>query len=228
MTTERKKLFGGIILLAAFAVVLAALFMPIMDGRNAMEELDSLYNSISKGSAYHIEEIKEEVTAHGARPLELILEIEGVERQAGVAAVLGNSGANVQATEAGLAVDGDLKVLLTACLDDADNMFLNESARLEAAYGLGGKEALFHWWIALKAMDRALKREGRFDDSKVVNTVITKGVEFAYNYFGIEPMRISDKMGIVIISLAFYVLYTIWYGYAIILIFEGCGLRLSH
>jgi hypothetical protein len=228
MISDPKKFFGGVILLAAFAVVLAALFMPMIDERNAMEHLDSLYNSISKGSAYHIQEIKKEVAAHEGTPLELILAIEGEERAAKAAVVIRNNGAEVETTPAGLAIEGDLAALLTACLNDADDMFRNDAGRIEAEYGQGGKEALLHWWIALKAMDRALKKEGRFDDSRVVNTVIDKGVEYAYNYYGIEPMRIKENVGIVIISLAFYVLYTIWYGYAIILIFEGCGLRLSH
>jgi hypothetical protein len=55
-----------------------------------------------------------------------------------------------------------------------------------------------------------------------------KAVECAYNYYGIEPQRIADRVGIVIFSLLFYVLYTCWYGYAIIFMFEGWGLRLSH
>ncbi len=228
MIADPKKFFGGVILLAAFAVVLAFLFVPIIDGRNAMENLDSLYNSISKGSAYHIQEIKEEVAAHAGRPLDLTLVIQGEERTAGAAVIMRGNGAEVEPSPAGLEVAGDLAVLLTGCLNDADDMFRNDAGRMEAAYGQGGKEALFHWWIALKAMDRSLKKEGRFEDSKIVNNVIDKGVEYAYNYYGIEPMRISDKVGIVIISLAFYVLYTVWYGYAIILIFEGCGLRLSH
>lgn len=226
MIADPKKFFGGVILLAAFAVVLAALFMPIIDGLNAMEHLDALYNSISKGSAYHIQEIKEEVAAHHGQPLDLTVEIEGEEPAA--AALLRNNGADVEMTAAGLVISGDLVALLTGCLDDADDMYRNDAGRIEAEYGQGGKEALFHWWKTLKAMDKALKRAGRFDDSILVNTVVNKGVEYAYNYYGIEPMRITEKMGIVIISLAFYVLYTIWYGYAIILIFEGCGLRLSH
>jgi hypothetical protein len=55
-----------------------------------------------------------------------------------------------------------------------------------------------------------------------------KGVECAYNYYGIEPMKVSNHLGVVIVSLVFYVLYTVWYGFAIILVFEGCGLKLSH
>ena len=41
------------------------------------------------------------------------------------------------------------------------------------------------------------------------------------------PEQIKDKVGIVIFSLAFYVIYTMWYGFAILFVFEGWGLKIS-
>ncbi len=35
-------------------------------------------------------------------------------------------------------------------------------------------------------------------------------------------------LGIVIFSLIFYVVYTLWYGFAIMFMFEGWGMRLEH
>ncbi len=59
-------------------------------------------------------------------------------------------------------------------------------------------------------------------------TIQKKAVETAYNYFEVEPVHIMDKLGLVIFSLAFYVIYTLWYGFAILFLFEGWGLKLSH
>ena len=36
------------------------------------------------------------------------------------------------------------------------------------------------------------------------------------------------KIGVVIFSLVFYVIYTLWYGFAIMFMFEGWGLKLEH
>ena len=58
--------------------------------------------------------------------------------------------------------------------------------------------------------------------------VVKKAVECAYNYYDIDPQKIDDKYGIVIFSLLFYVLYTLWYGFSILFMFEGWGLRLEH
>jgi hypothetical protein len=144
------------------------------------------------------------------------------------AAILAAGGLTAQATGDGIQLRGELPSLLTACLDDSDLMFANQSGAVEAKYGLDGRKALYRWWQVLKQVDRGLKRESRFDEAKLVGTVKKKGLEAAYNYYGIEPVHIKNKIGAVILSLAFYVLYTVWYGYAIIFIFEGCGLKLSH
>ena len=57
MIANPKKFFGGVALLAAFAVVLVAMFLPIFDGRNALDYMDSLFNSVSKGSAYYVADL---------------------------------------------------------------------------------------------------------------------------------------------------------------------------
>jgi hypothetical protein len=77
-------------------------------------------------------------------------------------------------------------------------------------------------------MDEDLKRQNRFAEAAFVVKVKEKAVECAYNYYGIEPWKVSDKMGVILLSLVFYVFYTVWYGYAIIFTLEGWGLNLSH
>ena len=50
---RNKKLFSkGLALLVSFLIVLVLIFMPIFNGQNALDTLDALFNSISKGSAY--------------------------------------------------------------------------------------------------------------------------------------------------------------------------------
>ena len=41
-------------------VVLIIMFLPVFDGKNGLDYLDDLYNSISKGSAYYIPKVKEQ------------------------------------------------------------------------------------------------------------------------------------------------------------------------
>jgi hypothetical protein len=77
-------------------------------------------------------------------------------------------------------------------------------------------------------MDKDLAKQRKFSETKFIATVQKKAIECAYNYYKIEPQNISDKYGLVIFSLFFYVVYTLWYGFAILILFEGMGLRLEH
>jgi hypothetical protein len=228
MRADSLKLAAGVGLLALFAVVLVLFFLPVVDGLSPMKYLDSLYNSISKQSAYHIPGLREEVHRQQDRNAGLTVAMEDSVAAAEVVSMLGAAGVEVRLRGAEMEIPGELRRILTVCLEDSDLMFSNDGAALTAKYGIDGKKALFRWWQLLKQIDKGLKRESRFDEAKVVCLVSAKALESAYNYYGIEPVRITDKLVAVICSLAFYVLYTVWYGYAIIFIFEGCGLKLSH
>jgi len=230
MNTESKRtrLVVGVALLASFFAVLFAMFMPLFDGKNALNYMDALYNSISKDSAYYIPELRETVAGKQLERVELALTFQDARQAELAALLLGKTGATVRSMGSELSVSGDLERILVGCLDDSDLLFRNEGASIEAKYGRGGQEAVRGWWTTLKAMDKELKRQSYFAEAAVVLTVKKKAVECAYNFHGIEPRRIADNLGVVLFSLVFYVVYTVWYGYAIILIFEGCGLKLSH
>ena len=228
MTANSKRLVAGLAMLAVFTAALIVMFMPIFDGQNFLVYMDSLYNSISKGSANYIAALEEEVAQHEGSRFELTLAMKDAEMALAVASLFENVDATVETVGTDVTVGGDLARTLRSCLTDSRQLFQNESKETEARYGRGGKEALFAWWSALKAMDKELKKQGRFAEAALVTEVKKRAVECAYNYYGIVPKKISDNLWIVIFSLVFYVLYTVWYGYAIILVFEGCGLRLSH
>jgi hypothetical protein len=228
MSVERRKLILGLGLLAAFLVVLAALFMPLFSGQNALDYLDALFNSISKGSAYYVPQLEGAVAEFEGKQIEMSLAFENPERAEMGAILLENHGARVRREASELRISGDFGRILRGCLEDSTDLFQNDDARIQAKYGRDGRDVLLGWWLTLKAMDKDLKRQAKFAESNLVITVKKKSVECAYNYYGIEPRKISDNIGIVLLSLVFYVVYTIWYGYAVILIFEGCGLKLSH
>jgi hypothetical protein len=228
MITDPRKFYIGAGLLAGFCVVLVGIFMPIFDGQNALNYMDALYNSISKGSAYYIPDLTDEAAELEGTTAELSLQFESQEKSDLAALLLSRAGAEVVPSGTELNVTADLGRVLAVVLQDSDNLFQNDDASFEAGYGRSGKDALFGWWVTLKAMDKDLNRQKRFAEAAFVTTVKKKAVECAYNYRGIVPRKIVDNMGVVLLSLVFYVIYTVWYGYAIMLIFEGCGLKTAH
>jgi hypothetical protein len=228
MIAKKGEFYSGAGMLAIFVIVLIVIFMPVFNGHNGLNYLDSLYNSISKGSAYYVPALQKEVQAYAGTKVNLTLTMkdETMARQSSL--LFQKGGALVNVTGTTLSVEGDLGKILTVCLDDADLMYHNKGAEVAAKYGYGERQALYNWWAANNATENDLKRQKQFKAAKVVATVNKKAVETAYNYYHIEPQNISDRYGIVIFSLVFYVAYTLWYGFAIMFLFEGWGMRLEH
>jgi hypothetical protein len=228
MIASPKKFFGGVALMAAFGVVLVAMFLPLFDGRNALNYMDSLFNSVSKGSAYYVADLKVEAENRRGNAVAVTLAVANETQARQMADLLRAGGATAQVAEGALRVSGDLGGILGRALQDSDEMFANAGAGVRDRYGYEEKRVLFNWWTALQTMDEDLKRQNRFAEAAFVVKVKEKAVECAYNYYGIEPWKVSDRIGLVLFSLVFYVVYTVWYGYAIIFLLEGWGLTLSH
>ena len=228
MIAHRKEFYTGFGLFVIFTIVLIILFLPLFGGKNALENLDMLYNSISKGSAYYIPKAKKEAKPLNGTQVSVDLKLDSDKQAGQIASLFEKGGARVQVSGANLKVSGDLGQILENSLTDADSMYHNEGKRVSDKYGISEKEALYNWWEALKALDLALKKQKKFEAAKVVDLIQKKAVETAYNYYGIEPQKITDRYGVVSFSLIFYVVYTLWYGFAIMYMFEGWGLRLEH
>lgn len=224
---KTRELTIGIILLTSFAAVMVMIFMPWFDGGNALNYLDNLYNNISKGSAYYIPKVQHEVEAMAPTPVSLELELASAETAERARTLLAAAGAEALVDGDNLTVRGDLRAVLASCIEDADAAYHNRGEVLAARYGEDARTALHAWWRTLGAIERDLTRQRRFDDAKTTHAVQAKAVECAYNYYGIEAQQIRDRWGTVLFSLVFYVLYTVWYGYGIMLTFEGLGFELS-
>ncbi|MBC8177828.1 MAG: hypothetical protein H8E19_10525 [Deltaproteobacteria bacterium] len=228
MIANKKEFFGGSLMLLAFIAVLIIIFSPVFKGQNGLEYLDALYNSISKGSAYYIPKVKKETGNFVGRSIEVTLSMAD-EKQANQTALLfKKGGASVMVAGDALRITGDLGKILENSLADANNMYHNNGKKISLKYGYNERQVLFNWWKALKAMDKDLKKQNKFKEAKVVSLIVKKAIEPSYNYYKIVPQKISDRFGIVIFSLVFYVIYTLWYGFAILFMFEGWGLRLEH
>lgn len=228
MIAHKKEFFGGVALMGAFIAVLIAIFMPIFKGQNGLDYLDALYNSISKGSAYYIPKVKEETDTFIGNNVTMALKMADENQAQQTAMLFTEAGATAEISGAQLTVSGDLGNILANCLTDSDSMYNNDGTTVSNKYGYNEKQVLYNWHKALMAADKNLKKQKLFKEAKVVALVIKKVVETSYNYYKIEPQKITDKMGIVIFSLVFYVGYTLWYGFSILFMFEGWGLKLEH
>ena len=228
MIASKKEFYGGFGMLLAFVMVLIIIFMPVFKGQNGLEYLDALYNSISKGSAYYIPKVKEETDRFKGGNVSVTLNITDKKAAEQTALLFKACNAKTVVTGSQIKITGDLGGILENSLADADAMYHNDGKKVSGKYGYDERQALYNWWKALKEMDKDLKKQKKFKEADIVALVVKKAVESSYNYYKIEPQKISDRFGIVILSLLFYVVYTLWYGFSFMFMFEGWGMRLEH
>lgn len=231
---DKMHFLKGLLLAISFFVILIVMFMPFFGTnvrtnmpRNAMEAADDLFNSISKGSIHYIPDLLKKSQAVQGTSIDVSIKLKSNEMTQNAVKLLTAAGLTTAGDGTQIKVHGDLSKILVAALKDSDELFFNRSMELEAKYGFGGREVIFVWWNILKEIDKDLTRQSKFKESKFVGDVIKKGVEVAFNFYGIEPQSVVSKAGILAFALVFYVIYTLWWGVAIFYMFEGIGLQMK-
>jgi len=157
-----------------------------------------------------------------------VLATPGEVQASQTALLFKKSGAQALVSGTDVKISGDLGRILQNALRDADLMYANNSVAIKEKYGLEGRRVLFNWWTAARELEKALKQQKKFKEAKIVAELKKKAIEMAFNYYGIQPQRISERWGIVLFALIFYVVYTLWYGFAVMYMFEGWGMQLEH
>ncbi len=228
MLANKKEFYSGVWLMVAFLVVLAIMFSPVFNGHNGLNYMDGLYNSISKGSAYYIPGLQKQTEKYSGKVITASAVMKDAKQAMETAVLFQSSGAAAVVDDKVIKVSGDLGGILSNCLADSDNMYHNRGDVVKAKYGMDERLALYNWWSGLKALSRDLDKQKKFAETKFIGTINKRAVECAYNYYTITPENISAKWGLVVFSLTFYVVYTLWYGFAILFMFEGWGLKLEH
>ena len=232
MIANKKEFSGGLALMVAFWIVFAALLSPLYPGQdkkvNMLDYMDNMYNSISKKSAYYIPATQKKAEAYRGTMVEMTIKTDATLPADRLTNLMQHAGMTVEAGDAEVKVSGDLGGLINAILVDADAMYANNGQALSAKYGVNEKQVLYDWYNALKVMEKRMTKQEKFQESKMLYQVRTKSVEPSYNYYGIEAQSIKEKAVLVICSLVGYVIYTMWFGFAILFMFEGWGLKLEH
>jgi hypothetical protein len=229
MIHDTKEFSIGLALIMGFFIVLFAIFSPLFEGgKNALDYLDGTFNSVSKDSAYYIPGITEKARKHDGTAVTLSIKAADDKQAVRMAKLFTTAGASVALDSAQLSISGDLGKILAAVLADADLMFKNEGAAVSGKYGIEEKRVLYDWHMALGTMTKDLNKQEKFKEAKTVRDIQTKAVEPAYNYYGIKAIPMNNMIWVSLSALVGYVLYTIWYGFAILFLFEGWGLKLNH
>jgi hypothetical protein len=228
MIVKNKKQFvWGLTLGASFAVILLLMFSPLFHGKNSLQAADRLFNSIAKGSTYYFPGLQEKNEHYKDVKFEVTLKLVDEDMAGKATKLLAEAGVGVAVNSAEVKASGYMGQIVQAALQDSEAMFNNQEEAIAAKYGYPGKEVLYVWWSTFKSLDKELKKQKMFAEASFLADVVKKGVEVGYNFYGISPQKASTKAGILSFSLIFYVIYTLWWGYAILFLFEGVGMQMK-
>ena len=234
MSTPAQLKTRGYLLLVSFFAVLIAIFMPLFPAPhtdkkvNGLDYLDNFFNELSKGSAYYIPALMKAAEKYKGQEFTTTLKMKSPESAAVIAKLFATN--NIEATAEGekVNVSGDFGRMITIMLEDADAMYHNKGEELRAKYGVDERQTIYAWYQALTAMEKDMMKSENFAQAKFVKNCMTKAVEPAFNYYKVEAKPVKEEIFLLIAALVFYVIYTMWYGFGLLYLFEGMGIKLEH
>jgi hypothetical protein len=224
---NKKRFLWGLALGVSFGVILVLMFSPIFHGENSLQAADRLFNSIAKGSTYYFPGLQEKNERYKDNKFEVTLKLADEDMSKKASKLLAEAGAGSVVDGVEVQATGYLGQVVAAALKDSEAMFNNQEEAIAAKYGYPGKEVLYVWWSTFKSLDKEFKKQEMFAEASFLADVVKKGVEVGYNFYGIEPQTASSRAGILSFSLVFYVLYTLWWGYGILFLFDGLGMQMK-
>lgn len=237
MMIKNSKPFNiGALFAITFLGVLFLIFSPVFEGKNGLEFADNSFNKLAKGSSYFIPKVAKSNEEFMGRQFVVAIKTEKPEdkpgdaekRAEGIAKIFSAAGATAIVSGPSVKIEGDLGKVLASALLDADAMFKNEGDKIKTRYATDDEKKMFRQWHnGLTRINKEFDKEKKIAESKMVNAVVKKAVEPAYNFYGIESNNVIDHAGMMSGLLVFYVFYTMWWGYAIFYLFEGFGLSMK-
>ncbi len=229
---DKKCFMRGALLMASFAAVFLFILSPSFPGDKGtkitgLDYADNLFNRLSKGSSWFVPEIGPRVKSFEGKMVELNVPLKKAASADTVAKLMTAAGAQATAANGSVALKADLGKMLMTVLADCDAIYHDKPESVAAKYGMDGYKAMSFWWEGLSPMIKELQKGKLIPEAQVVDLVIRKGIEPAYNFRGIEIGSVKGELFHMLGLLVFYVVYTLWYGFAIFELFEGVGMTMK-
>jgi hypothetical protein len=246
--THKKHMALGVVLAISFLVVLFLMFSPIFpkttagEPQNGLQWADEMFNNLAKGSSYFIPKVAKSNEKFMGKMFTVTLKMGKAEDKPGDAEkraersaqlfIVNEGIARVEIKGSDLKIEGDLGKVLAAALRDSETMYRNEGEKINALYGTAmktddEKQMFRQWYNVLDRMNKEFVKEKKAAEAKIVSDVMKKAVEAAYNFYKVDAVKVKEKAGLMAFLLVFYVVYTMWWGFAIFFLFEGLGLSMK-
>lgn len=226
----KKPFFKGLLLLGSFVVMAIVMLLPIFkdaqgDKITSLQFADSVFNSFSKGSSNFIASVRAELAKLGDKKVKLDIGFAKENLLPLALLELRDSGADVTASAGRISFLGNLQNILNRALEDASYLYDNKGEIVSQRYaGADPLQVAQAWWHLLTPCVTQLQKQNEIVAANAVTAVLRRGIEPGNNFYGIPAANVADNTFLLAAMLGFYVLYAIWYGFAIYNLFDGFGL----
>ncbi len=225
LVVDRGKFGLGLAGLAVFTLLLVAGVLPRRDGTALLAQADRFFNQLAKGSIDYLPEARQMTESLGNPAIDLGVRPRDLVDAEELRRVVASSGCQATTTADGRTrVVGTMNQLAQAALDDAERMAANDFAGLEQRHQMPAVDVIYCWWTVFDGLTRRYVQENEPREANFTKFVAAKVLEPAFNFRGVEARSIRGEVGPLAGLLGFYLLYTVWYGFAILLVFEGLGI----
>jgi hypothetical protein len=220
-----KKFWVGLVGLAVFFVVLGVWLSPISDGKTGIQLADQVFNEFAKNSANYLADAKSRLPAFGNTTVDFGITPKDAQEGERILSMMRANNLTAVATGDGrVRITGNLGQFASQAVADAELVYYNQASGLQEKYKLDGSQVVSAWWAVFNGLSRRYTQESKAVEADFTKVIATKVLEPAYNFRGIQPRNISDHAPLMVLFLGFYVIYTIWYGFSIMYLFEGLGI----
>lgn len=227
LIANKSSFTVGSILAVTFLGALMLIFSPVFGGKNGFEYSDDVFNKLAKGSSYFIPQIIKDSQKFNGKNISITVKVDKPENAQRAQHIFNLAGAKVETSGSELKLTGDLGVILAAALKDSDAMYHNRGNEVAARYGMDEKDAMALWWSVLNKSVKELQKTGKIEEANGVFETMQKAIEPAYNFYKIDAESVTSKAGTLAGLLSFYIVYTMWWGFAIYSLFDGLGLSMK-
>lgn len=230
MIRDSKAFLIGILMMVSFMGIYAYMMSPSFgNGRNGLEFADDMFNSISKGSVNDViaSELKK-TDKFNDTTIDVSIKAK-TDQEAAMWATLYEKidGTEVSVNKEQIALKADLGKVFSAITEDCKAMYDNQGDVLKQKYSIDPREATYAWYNSTKQITKALDKQQNFKESLAIQGIQKKVIEPSYNYYGVEAKLVSGNGGVMTFMMVFYLIYTLWYGFAIYYLCQGLGITMS-
>ena len=220
-----KKFRLGVSGLIIFFIVLVLGFTPILDGQTVLLRADNLFNRLAKNSADYIPDGEKKADKFIGQAIDISITPREFAEDVKISQLVTRNGQKSKIISDGrIRITGDLGLIAKAAAVDARLAFENKNQQLKDKYGIKSEEVIYSWWIIFDGLTRRYIQENNAGVADFTKYIASKVLEPSYNFRNIEAARSNDVVIPIVLLLLFYILYTIWYGFSIMYLFEGFGI----